>query len=75
MKNNSTANENLTPIKAIRNYCVNTCMCGQVGEVRKCPITDCALFIYRDGHRPKAPVTYEASATNPGPEAISGSVL
>lgn len=41
-----------TPIKAIRAKCLD-CMCGQAREVRLCPITRCALFPYRMGHRPR----------------------
>ena len=42
----------LTPIKAIRAKCIDCC-CGQLVEVRLCGITDCALYPYRMGHRPK----------------------
>ena len=41
----------LTPIKAIRAKCLD-CMCGQAGEVRLCPIEDCALYPYRFGKNP-----------------------
>lgn len=43
--------EILTPIKAIRAHCLD-CMCGQVNEVRLCPISDCPLYPYRMGHNP-----------------------
>lgn len=42
----------LTPIKAIRAKCLDCC-CDSVKEVRLCPITNCALYPYRLGHRPK----------------------
>ena len=42
-----------TPIKAIRAKCLD-CTCGQVVEIRNCPITECPLYEYRMGHRPKA---------------------
>lgn len=42
-----------TPIKAIRQKCLDCCN-GQFVEVRECPITECALYEYRMGHRPKA---------------------
>ena len=42
-----------TPIKAIRQKCLDCCN-GQFIEVRECPITECALYEYRMGHRPKA---------------------
>lgn len=42
----------LTPIKAIRAKCLDCC-CGQIKEVRLCSIKNCALYEYRNGHRPK----------------------
>ena len=45
----------LTPIKAIRKKCLDCC-CGQIKEVRECPIEDCPLFPFRMGMRPE---TYE----------------
>lgn len=42
----------LTPIKAIRAKCVDCC-CGNVAEVRRCPATNCTLYPYRMGKRPK----------------------
>lgn len=42
-----------TPIKAIRAKCLD-CTCGQVAEIRECPIKECPLYEYRMGHRPKA---------------------
>lgn len=42
----------LTPLKAIRAKCLD-CTNGQFKEVRLCPITDCPLYEYRMGHRPK----------------------
>lgn len=42
----------LTPLKAIRAKC-RDCTCNQVVEIRECPITDCPLYEYRMGHRPK----------------------
>lgn len=41
----------LTPMKAIRAKCLDCC-CGNPYEVTKCPITDCTLYPYRDGHNP-----------------------
>jgi len=40
-----------TPIKAIRKKCLD-CTCGQVKEIRDCPIINCALYPYRMGCRP-----------------------
>ena len=42
----------LTPIKAIRAKCVDCC-CGNMAEVRHCPVTHCTLYPYRMGKRPK----------------------
>lgn len=42
----------LTPIKAIRAKCVDCC-CGNVAEVRRCTTTQCTLYPYRMGKRPK----------------------
>lgn len=41
----------MTPMKAIRAKCLDCC-CGQSAEVRLCPIYDCSLWQYRDGHNP-----------------------
>ncbi|MHC4139249.1 MAG: hypothetical protein ACYSR1_05255 [Planctomycetota bacterium] len=42
----------LTPIKSIRAKC-KECSGNQLAVIRKCQITDCALFPYRMGRRPK----------------------
>jgi len=41
----------LTPIKAIRAKCMQ-CSNWQHSEVKKCPVTDCALWPYRFGKKP-----------------------
>jgi len=41
-----------TPIKAIRAKCLD-CTNGQNIEIRLCSITDCPLWEYRMGRRPK----------------------
>ena len=41
-----------TPLKAIRAKCKD-CTCNQFTEIKFCPITDCPLYEYRMGHRPK----------------------
>lgn len=41
-----------TPIKAIRAKCLD-CTNGQFNEVRECELSECPLFEYRMGHRPK----------------------
>jgi phosphopantothenoylcysteine synthetase/decarboxylase len=43
----------LTPIKAIREKCLHDCCCGSRAEVKLCSITDCALWPYRHGKRPR----------------------
>lgn len=42
----------LTPIKSIRAKCIE-CSGGNVAEVRRCHLKDCALWPYRMGKRPK----------------------
>jgi len=44
--------KNLTPMKAIRAKCME-CSNFQFSEISRCGITDCALWIYRLGKRPK----------------------
>lgn len=41
----------LTPIKAIRKYCLG-CSAGSTKEVRLCPCIKCFLYPYRMGIRP-----------------------
>ena len=45
-----------TPLKAIRRKCLD-CSNGSQYEVRLCPCTDCTLWPYRLGHRPKCAPT------------------
>ena len=40
-----------SPLKAIRAKCLD-CSCGNPNEVRLCPIRDCPLYPFRDGHNP-----------------------
>ena len=40
-----------TPIKAIRKKCLD-CSCGQLVEIRECPVINCTLYPYRMGRRP-----------------------
>jgi len=51
-KDNTQMTKELTPIKAIREKCME-CYNWQYSEVTKCPATDCALWVYRMGKRPK----------------------
>lgn len=49
---NSELAKVLTPIKAIRAKCLDCC-CGQKKEVKLCPSTNCPIYPYRMGHRPR----------------------
>ncbi len=40
-----------TPIKAIRNKCLDCC-CGSNKEIRECTVIKCAIYPYRFGCRP-----------------------
>ena len=48
----------MTPLKAIRQKCVECC-CGNMAEVAKCVITDCALYEFRMGHNPNLKLSDE----------------
>ena len=39
----------VTRAKAIRLKCLD-CSCGQLTEIRECPIKDCPLWCYRMGY-------------------------
>lgn len=41
-----------SPLRAIRAKCLE-CSGGSYAEVTACPVTGCALYSYRSGHRPK----------------------
>lgn len=41
----------LTPLRAIRQKCLDCC-CGQAYEVKLCPCIDCVLHPFRFGHNP-----------------------
>ena len=60
-----------TPIKAIRAKCID-CTNGQNVEIRECPITECPLWEYRMGRRPKSNVEGDFSKdTSEGEEIIA----
>ena len=42
----------LTPLKAIRSKCME-CFCGQAKAIKLCNLSECPLFPYRMGKRPK----------------------
>lgn len=41
----------ISPLKAIRLKCME-CSCGSSYEVKLCPVTQCALYPFREGHNP-----------------------
>ena len=43
--------KNLTPLRSIRIYC-RQCSGESPKEVKLCPIPNCSLFPYREGHNP-----------------------
>lgn len=43
----------LTPLKAIKEWCLNWCQGGSTERVKKCPATYCVFWKYREGHNPK----------------------
>lgn len=52
----------LTPLKAIRAKCMD-CTAGQFIEIRLCTCTECPLYEYRMGKRPKDESTTEEVET------------
>lgn len=48
----------VTPMKAIRLKCLDCCL-GSSNEVKMCQVTQCPLWIYRSGHRPKIDIEEE----------------
>lgn len=48
----------MTPLKAIKAKCLE-CSCGQITEVKNCPIKDCSLWEYRTGHGQKKTLSDE----------------
>ncbi len=60
----------LTPIKAMRAKCMD-CTCNQPKEIRECGITNCSLWPYRMGKRPKKHKTDDRAEPEPC-EAAAG---
>ncbi|HNR30172.1 MAG TPA: hypothetical protein PKI11_04735 [Candidatus Hydrogenedentes bacterium] len=56
----------LRPMKAMRAKCIDCCG-GQPAEVTRCAITDCPLWPYRAGRRPKR-------AADPGKVLVKASL-
>ena len=44
--------ETKTPLKAIRAKCLDCCGYDK-SEVKNCTATDCPLYLFRKGHKPK----------------------
>lgn len=49
---NTNTGKKITRAKAIRLKCLDCC-CGNSAEVRRCPASDCPLFVYRMGREIK----------------------
>lgn len=49
---NALLNKGFSATAAIRAKCLECC-CGQFKEVKLCPCTECPLWRWRSGHRPK----------------------
>lgn len=45
-------NKPMTPLRAIRLYCVQECGAGSTKQVRECQKTDCYFWLFRMGHNP-----------------------
>ena len=43
----------LTPIKAIKLYCKESCCAGDMKSWKECSVKSCPLYPYRLGHRPE----------------------
>jgi len=41
-----------TPLRAIREYCVDSCSCGSAEERKLCPVITCPLWPFRFGRNP-----------------------
>ncbi len=54
----------LTPLKAIRAKCVD-CSCGNMAEVKRCPLESCPLHPYRFGKNPSRAGIGNRGATPP----------
>ena len=55
-----TKDEPLRPLKAIRTKCLE-CQGGVPSDVRRCRITDCPVWPYRSGTRPKSSTVRQES--------------
>ena len=42
----------LTPLKAIKVYCKESCCAGEYLSWKECTFVDCPLFVYRMGTNP-----------------------
>ena len=58
-KKNDIVEVDITPVKAIRLFCVNECMAGQAGLVSGCTDPNCPLYPYRMNKNPGRMLTGE----------------
>lgn len=42
----------MTPLKAIKAKCIDCC--ESFAEVKRCPVPDCPLYLFRTGHNPNS---------------------
>ena len=54
-----------SPLRAIRAKCLD-CACYQIGEVRLCEATQCALWPFRAGRHPWHTLAQKAAGNPPG---------
>ena len=52
-KKNDIVEVDITPVKAIRLFCVNECMAGQASLVPGCQDPNCPLYPYRMNKNPE----------------------
>lgn len=45
--------KHLTPLQSVKRYCRYECCANEMESWRNCTVTDCPLFCYRMGHRPR----------------------
>lgn len=58
-KKNDIVEVDITPVKAIRLFCVNECMAGQASLVPGCTDSNCPLYPYRMNKNPSKELTGE----------------
>jgi hypothetical protein len=53
--------KHLTPVRAIKIYCKESCCAGDLKSWKECSRKVCPLFAYRLGKRPKQDITKQTS--------------